>query len=72
MINLNVIKMLVNILFGGKDVLFYEISVYFIYEYLGLVDKELNGLKDLYYLMMYGEGRDILEENVICFFNVLI
>lgn len=43
----------------------------FIYEHLGSVDKELNGLKDSHHLMTHGEGRDILEENVIRFFNAL-
>ena len=39
----------------------------FIYEHLGSVDKELNGLKDSHHLMTHGEGRDILEEHVIRF-----
>lgn len=59
------------ILFGGKDAPSYETSAHFIYEHLGSVDKELNGLKDSHHLMTHGEGRDILEENVIRFFNAL-
>ncbi|HCY8988541.1 TPA: carboxylesterase [Staphylococcus aureus] len=71
MTNLNVIKIPANILFGGKDEPSYETSAHFIYEHLGSVDKELNGLKDSHHLMTHGEGRDILEENVIRFFNAL-
>ena len=56
MTNLNVIKMPANILFGGKDAPSYETSAHFIYEHLGSVDKELNGLKDSHHLMTHGEA----------------
>lgn len=44
----------------SKDAPSYETSAHFIYEHLGSVDKELNGLKDSHHLMTHGEGRDIL------------
>ncbi|CDR66751.1 alpha/beta hydrolase [Staphylococcus schweitzeri] len=71
MTNLGAIKMPTNILFGGKDAPSYETSAHFIYEHLGSTEKELNGLEDSHHLMTHGEGRELLEANIIGFFNRL-
>ncbi|MGZ1702270.1 alpha/beta hydrolase [Staphylococcus argenteus] len=71
MSHLYTIKMPANILFGGKDDPSYETSAHFIYEHLGSEEKELNGLEDSHHLMTHGEGRELLEANIIRFFNKL-
>ncbi|MBO1199328.1 alpha/beta fold hydrolase [Staphylococcus simiae] len=56
-----------NILYGGKDALSYRDSAEYIYHHLNSEDKILTGLLDSNHLMTHGEGRDILEANVIQF-----
>lgn len=67
MSRLDEINCAANIFYGGKDALSYKESAEYIYNHLNSDDKLLTGLPDSNHLMTHGEGRDILEANVIQF-----
>lgn len=73
MTHLSDVNVPANILYGGQDQQSYNDSANFIYEHLGSTEKYLNGINACSHLMTHGNGSQLLEENVITFFeNVLL